>query len=97
MDKLRELFEELKLVFSNRNSILDSVIPPLLFMLANALLGLAPALWAAFGGSLLFILLRLFRREPLKFALAGAGATARWRWGWSCCSNARRLSFCPVW
>jgi hypothetical protein len=76
MDKLRELFEEFKLVFSKRNSILDSVIPPLLFMLANALFGLTPALWAALGGSLLFILLRLFRREPLKFAFAGAGATA---------------------
>ena len=72
----KELLEEFKLVFSNRNSILDSVIPPLLFMLANGLFGLTPALWAAFGGSLLFILLRLFRREPLKFAFAGAGATA---------------------
>ena len=76
MNKLRELLEELKLVFSKRNSILDSVLPPLLFMLANALFGLTPALWAAFGGSLSFILLRLFRREPLKFALVGAGATA---------------------
>ena len=76
MNKLRELLEELKLVFSKRNSILDSVIPPLLFMLANALFGLTPALWAAFSGSLAFFLLRLFRREPLKFALVGAGATA---------------------
>ena len=76
MNKLRELLEELKLVFSKRNSILDSVIPPLLFMLANALFGLTPALWAAFSSSLAFFLLRLFRREPLKFALVGAGATA---------------------
>jgi len=76
MPVYKELLEEFKLVFSKRNSILDSVVPPLLFMLTNALFGLTPALWAAFSGSLLFILLRLFRREPLKFALVGAGATA---------------------
>ncbi|MDK2980740.1 MAG: hypothetical protein PWQ55_1087 [Chloroflexota bacterium] len=76
MDKIRELLEELRLVFGGRNSILDSILPPLLFVLANALFGLTPALWAAFGGSLAFVLLRLARRQPLKNALLGAGATA---------------------
>ena len=76
MPVYKELLEEFKLVFSKRNSILDSVIPPLLFMLANTLFGLTPALWTAFGSSLLFILLRLIRRQPLGYALLGAGATA---------------------
>jgi hypothetical protein len=72
----KELLEQLKLVFSRRNPIFDSVIPPLLFMLTNALYGLTSALWVAFGSSLLFILLRLFRHQALKPALLGAGATA---------------------
>jgi hypothetical protein len=76
MTKLRELLEELKLVFSGRNSILDSILPPLLFVLVNALFGLMPALWSAFGSSLLFTLLRLIRRQPIGYALLGAGATA---------------------
>lgn len=76
MNKRRELLEELRLVFSGRNSILDSVLPPLLFVLVNALFGLTEALWAAFGGSLMFVLLRLVRHEQLKFALLGAGAIA---------------------
>jgi uncharacterized membrane-anchored protein YitT (DUF2179 family) len=75
MPVYKELLEQFKLVFSGRNSIFDSVIPPLLFMLTNALYGLTPALWVAFGSSLLCILLRLIRRERFRNALLGAGAT----------------------
>jgi hypothetical protein len=76
MPVYKELLEQFKLVFSRRNPIFDSVIPPLLFMLTNALYGLTPALWVAFGSSLLFTLLRLIRRQRLGNALLGAGATA---------------------
>ncbi len=76
MPDKQEIFEEFQSVFSGKQPVLDSILPPLLFVLVNALFGLPAALWAAFGGSLIFVLLRLIRREPLKFALLGAGAAA---------------------
>jgi hypothetical protein len=74
MASFKELLEEFRLVFSGRNSILDSVIPPLLFIIANAVFGVSIALWVSLGGSLLITILRLFKRQPLWYALAGMGA-----------------------
>jgi hypothetical protein len=64
----------LKLVFSGRNSIVDSLLPPLLFIIINAIFGFMPALWVSLAGSLCFTVLRLVRRQPLWYALGGFGA-----------------------
>ena len=74
MSKLRELFDELKMVFSGRGSrLLDSILPLLVFLVVNALLGLNYALWGAFGTAGLFAMIRIFRRESLVYTLAGLG------------------------
>ena len=75
MPRVEELFEEFKLVFSGRNSFLDTIVPPLLFVLVNALAGLPSAVWTALGASLVFSLLRLIKHQAVWYALGGMGAT----------------------
>lgn len=75
MSKLRELVDEFRAVFRGRK-VLDSLLPPLLFLLLNAWLGLG---WAAAGALLLaatFSLWRLAKRQPLGYALGGLGGVA---------------------
>lgn len=71
VDKLAELVDEFRLVFTGRSNVVDSILPPLLFVLLNTLLGLEYAI----GGSLLLVLvllgLRLVRGQPLQYALGG--------------------------
>ena len=74
MAKFQELLEELKLVFSGRNSIFDSLLPPLLFIIINAIFGFMPALWVSLGSSVCITALRLIHRQPLWYALGGMGA-----------------------
>ena len=71
--KLRELWEELRTVFAGRSNLLDAVIPPLIFLIANALLGFDYAVWGALLTSLLVSLLRLRRGQSLKYAFGGLG------------------------
>ncbi len=75
MNKLRELIEEFRAVFRGRK-VLDSLLPPLLFLLLNAWLGLG---WAAAGALLMaatFALWRLARHQPPGYALGGLGGVA---------------------
>jgi len=69
---LCELIEEFRAVFRGRK-VLDSLLPPLLFLLLNAWLGLG---WAAAGALLMaatFALWRLARHQPPGYALGGLG------------------------
>jgi len=83
MQKIHELLEELRLVFSGKNSFLDSVIPPFLLLIANIVFDFSIAFWFSIGGSLLIICFRLIRRQPIRNALGGliaallAGALTR--------------------
>lgn len=76
MDKAREILEELQTVLAGRSNVLDSILPPLLFVLLNALWGLQVAIFAALGLALLVAGFRLIRRQSLLYALAGAGGVA---------------------
>jgi hypothetical protein len=74
MDRLQELWAELKLVFFGRGTmLLDSLFPPLIFLLANALVGLNVALWGALAAAGVFAAYRIIRKENLVYALAGLG------------------------
>ncbi len=74
MDKRGELIEELRMVFSGRGArLLDSLLPLLVFLIANPLLGLNPALWGSIGVAGVVALLRILRRESLRYSLAGLG------------------------
>lgn len=70
----KELIEEFKSVFSGSNSLLDSFLPPLLFLVINTLFGFQQAFWASLGIGIAIAILRLLRRQKIAFALGGLGA-----------------------
>lgn len=76
MDKLRELVEEFREVVGGRGNLVDSVFPPILFVLVSVLLDLEFATWSALAAALLITGVRLIRREPLRYALGGVGGVA---------------------
>jgi predicted membrane protein len=76
MDKLSEILEELRLVLAGRSNILDSILPPLLFVLLNAIWGMQVAIWASLGLAVAIAILRLLKRQTLLYALGGAGGVA---------------------
>ena len=76
MDKFRELLEELRSVFSSRGTrLLDSFLPPVVFLILNTLASVNVALWGALAISALFALYRIVRKENLAYALGGLGGT----------------------
>ena len=74
MGKFRELIEEFRTVFAGRSSLVDSIVPPIVFLIVNALSGLEYATWGALLVALCFAVFRLVRRQPLRYALGGLGA-----------------------
>lgn len=76
MGKGKELWDELRSVFSGRGSrLLDSTIPPLLFILVNPLADVTIALWISLGAAGIFALWRIGQKQSLVYALGGLGAT----------------------
>ena len=71
--KFRELVQEFRTVFAGRSNLADSVIPPVIFLIANPLLGFGCAVWGSLLVSVLVSLFRLSRGQPLKYALGGLG------------------------
>ena len=74
--KVRELVEEFRLVFTGRSNLIDSIIPPVIFLIINALLGFEYAMWGSLAIALLITIVRLGRRQPLRYALGGVGGVA---------------------
>ena len=74
MDRIKELQEELTIVFSGRNiKLFDSIIPLIIFLVTNSLIGLELALWAALGAAFGFTVVRIFQKENLRYSLGGLG------------------------
>nr|WP_245788481.1 DUF3159 domain-containing protein [Amycolatopsis marina] len=48
-----------------------SSVPVVVFVLANALFGLQPAIWCALGSAVLITVVRVVRKEPLQPAISG--------------------------
>ncbi len=71
--KGRELLDEFRLVLGSGN-LLDAVLPPLIFLLINALFGFQVAMWVSLGPAILIAVLRLWRGQSLLYALAGIGS-----------------------
>jgi hypothetical protein len=51
--KWHELLDELRTVFAGRNSFLDAVLPPIIFLLVNGLAGFQAAMGSALAVSIL--------------------------------------------
>jgi hypothetical protein len=74
MSKVRELLDEFKAVFSGRGSrLLDSLVPPLVFLLVNPLMELKYALIGSLAAAVGFAVYRLIKRDSLVYALGGIG------------------------
>ena len=73
MDKLQELYEEFRSVVVGRQKIIDSILPPLTFVIVNELVGVDYALWSSLVMALLFTILRLIKGQSVGYAVGGLG------------------------
>ena len=73
MNKFRELAEEFRTVFSGRGKLADSVVPPIVFVIVNAVMGFDAAMWSALILAVLITGMRLIRKQPPAYALGGLG------------------------
>jgi len=71
--KLRELLEEFRLVLG-RGSLLDAILPPVIFLIINSIFGFQAAMWASLGPAVLIAAHRLWRGQSILYALAGIGS-----------------------
>jgi hypothetical protein len=70
---MREIAEELRTVVLGRGRWADTLLPPLVFLILNALLGFNAALGGSLAVALLIGVYRLINRQPLGYALGGVG------------------------
>jgi hypothetical protein len=75
-NKWRELLDELRTVFAGRNSYLDAVLPPIIFLVINGMVGFQAAMWSALALSVVIAIFRIIRKQSLIYALAGVGSVA---------------------
>jgi len=72
-DKARELLEEFRAV-TGKVGLLDTVLPPVLFLLLNGLAGFTAAVIGALVLAALIAVLRLRRGQSVLYALGGLGS-----------------------
>jgi len=71
INKMNELLQEFRTVFSGRGNTLDTIIPPLLYALVNMLAGPLPAVLSAVILATILTVLRLVRKQSWLYALSG--------------------------
>jgi len=72
MTRWAELRHEFSVVFAGKGAkVTDSLVPLLVFLVANPLVGLKIALWGALITAGIFTLLRIGQKESLLYALGG--------------------------
>lgn len=74
--KIREIAQEFRTVVAGRAKLLDSILPPLAFLILNALLGLGFGLGGALAIAGLLTAARLLRGQTPLYALGGVGGVA---------------------
>lgn len=72
-NKLGEIVKELRILLAGRSNLLDSIVPPFLFVLINTLLGFGYAMWGSLAIAGIIALLRLRRGQTLWYAVGGIG------------------------
>lgn len=72
--KWHELLDEFRTFFSGRNSFLDAILPPIIFLLVNGLVGFQAAMWSALITSTVIAGIRIIRKQSVLYALAGIGS-----------------------
>ena len=66
-----EIIDELRGLLSGRAGIADGILPPLLFVVVNAVWGVAPAAVSGMVSALVITAVRLIRGRPTRFAVGG--------------------------
>ena len=74
-DLVREVIGEFQAVVLGRGGMLDAVLPPLAFLVGNALAGNLAGMTAALGTAGSFVAFRVFRRQSFAYALIGLGGS----------------------
>jgi uncharacterized membrane protein len=69
MDRLKDLFSEIKLIFSGKT--LDAIIPPLIFVIINGYFGLSVAIIISLIIALIFFIYRVVSKQSFSYALFG--------------------------
>lgn len=71
MDKMRELVDEFRTVFAGRGSLVDTLVPPAVFLIANGIFGFAYAMGTALGLAVVIGAWRLLKGQRPLYALGG--------------------------
>ena len=72
--KIAELLDELRTVVLDRNHWLDILLPPIVFLTANALLSPNAAIYITLSIAALLSIIRFLRRQSVLYALGGLAA-----------------------
>ena len=68
-----ELKEEIQGIFTGGKNIIDSILPPLLFVIINELVGFDAAMWSSLALAGGISILRIFQGKSIMSALGGVG------------------------
>ena len=72
--KLQELSQEFRSVVIGESNLADTLIPTMVFLILNGLLGFEYAVWASLVMAVIITIVRLRRRQPLQYAVGGVGS-----------------------
>ena len=73
MSRYEELFSELQTVVLSRSRWLDSLLPPIIFLILNAISAYEIAIAGSLLAAVIIGIYRMLRKETLRFAFGGAG------------------------
>jgi hypothetical protein len=83
MSKSRELLEELNEVLVKRSGWVDSLLPPIVFLILNGLIGFPASLWGSLGVAVFLLIFRGMRGQSVRYSfggIAGVGLSALIAW-----------------
>ncbi len=72
--KSHELLDEFRTLLAGRNSFLDAILPPVVFLLLNSFVSFQAAMWGSLILSVIFAIVRLINKQSLTYALGGVGS-----------------------
>ena len=72
---LQEVKDEIRSLLEGRAGIIDGIIAPIIFVLVNAVAGMPAAGYAGIGVAVGVVMVRLLRRNSLRYAVSGLFGT----------------------
>jgi hypothetical protein len=71
MERIHELVDEFRTVVAGRSNLLDSIVPPIIFLIVNAIWGFQYAMWGSLVLAGIIAVIRLLRGQSVLYALGG--------------------------